>query len=55
MLGGILFVVTVTLTLLLVANELYMTFIKGEIEVQSFVESSNLDQRVRVNLNISLH
>lgn len=51
--GGLLFVGTLVLILTLIMNELYLALIKGELVVQSFVEASSMDLRVRVNLNIS--
>jgi hypothetical protein len=53
--GGILFTVTFVTIATLVFYEVYLTFIKGELMIESFVDTTNVDERIRVNLNISFH
>lgn len=55
MCGGILFVLTFLTIIALLCNEIYMTFIQGELVIDQFVDTSHADERIRVNLNISFH
>jgi hypothetical protein len=43
-----------SMIIILIVNELYLTLV-GELEVQAFVDTGNMDERIRVNLNITFH
>lgn len=53
--GGILFGMTFLTIATLIFYEVYLTFISGELTIESFVDNTNVDERIRANINISFH
>lgn len=51
--GGLLYVCTLLLAVTLVVNEVVLAF--TQVSIQQHVKSDGVDERVRVNLNITLH
>lgn len=45
---------TISLICLLILNEVYLSLFSKKMNIYTYIDNSNLDERIRINLNISL-